>query len=99
MSFRNTKGIKNQQMVLYPYAFHPKAQNNNYALAGLLACSTFDCLPVPANPEQWREVVNLFSELTATGIAPDFNRIPFSSMLFRLNKQETIAVAKIERIC
>lgn len=46
MSFGKTEGIKNQNIVLYPFAFEPESSEQN-ALAGLLACSASDGLPVP----------------------------------------------------
>ncbi len=46
------------------------------AMAGLLACPTFDDLPVPLL-EQWLKKDQKFLELTASGNAPDFHRIPF----------------------
>jgi hypothetical protein len=43
--------------------------------AGLLACSFFAAFP----PAGWRTVASMEKnkELTATGIAPDFHRIPY----------------------
>jgi hypothetical protein len=34
------------------HAFHPKAVNNKLYLAGLLACSIVESLPIPIVPEQ-----------------------------------------------
>ena len=57
------------------------------ALAGLLACSAFDNLPVPSRlnrEKQWFKKDQKIIELTASGNAPDFSaqyemrhRIPF----------------------
>jgi hypothetical protein len=43
--------------------------------AGLLACSLF--VAFPSVFKQWLEEQTVFTELTATGIAPDFNWLPF----------------------
>jgi len=50
-----------------------------FAKAGLLTCSTFWGLPISINRNSGnRSFKKLFLELTATGIVPDFHRIPFS---------------------
>jgi hypothetical protein len=64
-----------EQNGIYSLLFLPKSYECR-ALAGLLACPTFDNLPVPT---AIRTVVNERSkvmELTASGNAPDSHRIP-----------------------
>jgi replication initiation and membrane attachment protein DnaB len=57
------------------HAFHPKALNDCYTdVAGLLAYSLFVAFPLFLNSGFKNKQ---FTEFTATGIAPDFNRIPF----------------------
>ena len=61
------------------HAFRPKAVNEYVELAGLLACCTSGFLPIL---QQWFFSESLCfnktqNQLTATGIAPDLNRIPF----------------------
>ena len=56
------------------FTFLPKA-TNWFALAGLLACSALAAFP-PDKIEQWQGCQNII-ELTATGIAPVFHRIPY----------------------
>jgi len=46
------------------------------ALAGLLACPTFDNLPVPKAIGTVVKERSKVLELTASGNAPDFHRIP-----------------------
>ena len=66
------------------------------ALAGLLACSAFDNLPVPTRidrEKQWFKKDQKLMELTASGNAPDFlpnviARAPDSLLIPSLNNLE-----------
>jgi len=58
----------------YPVALHPKARimfrcGRSSDLFQVLRPSRQNC--------QWQEFAYLLKKLTATGIVPDFNRIPF----------------------
>ena len=57
----------------------PESNDDKFALAGLLTYSTFSAFPFKINSNSGIVVKKLFSELTATGTAPDSHRIPFSS--------------------
>jgi len=59
-------------------------------LAGLLACDSSQILPIPPTARQWcflRALPSTFwrtgISLTATGIAPELHRLPFSSATWR----------------
>jgi len=62
-------------IVGYSKPFLPKALNIVARMAGLLAYSIFCGLPIPITRDSGKKYKN-YSEFTAAGTAPEFNRIP-----------------------
>jgi hypothetical protein len=72
------KELKNKEVCAQkplPFAFHPKA--TNYITGRSSGSSGSGCLPIPINRNSGESVPKHYNGLTATGIAPDLNRVPF----------------------
>ena len=53
----------------------PESTGSLFNMAGLLTC--FGVVRLPNHRDQWQKDARPFMKLTATGIVPDFHRVPF----------------------
>lgn len=77
--------FKTNPLTFYSY---PESNDLWFALAGLLTYSAFSAFPSQFIRNSGIVVKKHFNELTATGTAPDFNRIPFSSLSKNIQTHE-----------
>jgi len=67
--------VKNKEVNSLSFAFHPKATNCNQRQVFWLAQFS-EAFP-SAGADSGEGIRKTINELTATGIAPDFHRIPY----------------------
>jgi hypothetical protein len=86
-----TSGVSLQSGGSCISCFSPESKMKFFAMAGLLAYGQLSCLPVTITVAVVGELL-LWQKrrYTATGIAPDLHRIPFSSVFLKFREAEPL---------